>query len=211
VIIEYWFNPPIISALYIFDRWSISISYRIYSHFYCMGVNYRPFPLPVNVERNVAGLKVNGRHLWFTTYPDNEQHHLFTACFMALKTCHCRWNCAAIMCISWDTCNYIISAAILNLWLPVSSGSVTDSTIEKFDPENIGIELEISFLSIIQAEIHVFHERISQLCACCCWASRTPVVTSATCRMSTPFSPVNYRLTPLVFIYTVMKAIEFAQ
>jgi len=27
---------------------------------------------------------------------------------------------------------------------------------------SIGIELEISFLSIIQAEIHVFHERLSQ-------------------------------------------------
>jgi len=43
-----------------------------------------------------------------------------------------------IMYISWDTCNYIMSAAILNFWLPVSSESVTDSTIEKFDPENMG-------------------------------------------------------------------------
>jgi len=41
-----------------------------------------------------------------------------------------------IMYISWDTCNYIISATILDFWLPISSGSVTDSTIEKFaEPE----------------------------------------------------------------------------
>jgi len=43
------------------------------------------------------------------------------------------------MYISWDTCNHIISAAILDFWLPVSSGSVTDSTIDKFYPENMGI------------------------------------------------------------------------
>jgi len=43
-----------------------------------------------------------------------------------------------IMYISWDTSNYIISAAILNLWSPVSSGSVTDSTIDRFYPENVG-------------------------------------------------------------------------
>jgi len=40
--------------------------------------------------------------------------------------------------ISWYTCNHIISAAILDFWLSVSSGSVTDSTIERFDPENMG-------------------------------------------------------------------------
>ena len=34
--------------------------------------------------------------------------------------------------------NYIISAAILYFWLPVTSGSVSDSTIEKFDPQNMG-------------------------------------------------------------------------
>ena len=37
-----------------------------------------------------------------------------------------------------DAYNYIISAAILDFWLPVLSGSVTDSTIDKFDPENMG-------------------------------------------------------------------------
>jgi len=26
------------------------------------------------------------------------------ACFMGLKTCYCRWNCAALIYISWDTC-----------------------------------------------------------------------------------------------------------
>jgi len=50
-------------------------------------------------------------------------------------------------------CNYIISAAILDFWLPVSFGSVTDSTVEKFDPENIGVAVGILFLAILEAEI----------------------------------------------------------
>jgi len=58
-------------------------------------------------------LSVNGRHLLFTTCPDTEQHRcFFSLCFMSLKTCYFRWNCVAIMYISWDTCDYIISAAI---------------------------------------------------------------------------------------------------
>jgi len=50
-------------------------------------------------------------------------------------------------------CNYIISAAILDFWLPVSSGSVTDSNVEKFDPENIGVAVGILFLASLEAEI----------------------------------------------------------
>jgi len=57
------------------------------------------------------------------------------------------------MYISWYTCNYKISATILDLWLPVSSGSVTDSTIEKFDPENMGVAVGILFLASLEAEI----------------------------------------------------------
>jgi len=57
------------------------------------------------------------------------------------------------MYICWDTCNYIISAAILDFWLPVSSGSVTDSTAEKFDPENIGVVVGILFLASLEVEI----------------------------------------------------------
>jgi len=68
---------------------------------------------------------------------------IFNCVFMALKTCYYRWNCAANMYICWDTCNYIISAAILDFWHPVSSGSVTDSTVKTFDPENIGVAVEI--------------------------------------------------------------------
>jgi len=57
-------------------------------------------------------------------------------CSMALKkTCYYRLNCIAVMYISWATCNYNILAAILDFWLQVSSGSVTDSTIERFDPK----------------------------------------------------------------------------
>jgi len=57
------------------------------------------------------------------------------------------------MYITWYTCNYITSAAILVFWLPVSSGSVTDSTIEKFDPENMGVAVGIFFLASLEAEI----------------------------------------------------------
>jgi len=55
--------------------------------------------------------------------------------------------------ISWYTCNYIISAAILDFWLSVSSVSATDSTIQKFDPENMGVAVGIVFLTSLEAEI----------------------------------------------------------
>jgi len=54
------------------------------------------------------------------------------------------------MYISWDTYNYIISATILDFWLPVSSGSVTDSTIETFDPENMGVAVGFLFLALVE-------------------------------------------------------------
>jgi len=57
------------------------------------------------------------------------------------------------MYFSWDLCNYIISAAILDFWLPVSSGSVTDSIIEKFDAENMRVAVGILFLASLEAEI----------------------------------------------------------
>jgi len=57
------------------------------------------------------------------------------------------------MYISWDACYYNFSAAIVDLWLPVSSGSVTDSTIGKFDPKNIGVAVGILFLASLEAEI----------------------------------------------------------
>jgi len=56
------------------------------------------------------------------------------------------------MSISWDTCNYTISAAILDFSLPVSFGSVTDITIETFDPENMGLAVGILFLSSLEAD-----------------------------------------------------------
>jgi len=54
------------------------------------------------------------------------------------------------MYISWHTCNYNISVAILDIWRPVSPGSVIDSTIEKFDPENMGVAVGI--LASLEAE-----------------------------------------------------------
>ena len=52
-------------------------------------------------------------------------------------------------------CNYIILSAISDFWLPLSSGSVTDSTIEKFDPENIGVAVGSLFLASLEAEKHL--------------------------------------------------------
>ena len=49
----------------------------------------------------------------------------------------------------------IFSAAILDFWLSVSYGSVTDSTIEQFDPVNIGVAVGIVFLVSLEAEIHL--------------------------------------------------------
>jgi len=40
----------------------------------------------------------------------------------------------------------------MDFWLPVSSGSVTYSTIEKLDPENMGVTVAILFLAILEAE-----------------------------------------------------------
>jgi len=45
------------------------------------------------------------------------------------------------------------SAAILDFWLPVSSDSVSDGAIEKFIPENIGVDTGIVFLSRRLAEL----------------------------------------------------------
>ena len=45
------------------------------------------------------------------------------------------------------------SAAILDYWLPVSSGSVTDSTIEKFDPKNMEVAVGMFYLASLQAGI----------------------------------------------------------
>jgi len=46
-----------------------------------------------------------------------------------------------------------MSAAILDFCLPVSSGSVTDSTIENVDPKNMGVDVDILFLTSLEAEI----------------------------------------------------------
>ena len=41
----------------------------------------------------------------------------------------------------------------MNFWLPVSSDSVAESTIEEFDPENMGVALDILLLASLEAEI----------------------------------------------------------
>ena len=47
------------------------------------------------------------------------------------------------------------SVAILDFWLPVPFGNVTDSTIEKLDPENMGVAVGIWFIACLEAEIHL--------------------------------------------------------
>ena len=75
---------------------------------------------------------------------------------VTLKTLLSRLNFVAIIYRSWETCKYITSAAILVFWLPVSSGTVTDSSIEKFDPENIRVAVGILFQASLEAdEIHL--------------------------------------------------------
>ena len=53
------------------------------------------------------------------------------------------------------TWNYIFAAAILDFWLLVSSDSVTDSAIGKFDPKNMRVAVETLFLASLEAEIHL--------------------------------------------------------
>ena len=53
--------------------------------------------------------------------------------------------------LSFST-RYNISAAILDFWLPVSFGSVTDSTIEQIDPR---VAVGILFLASLEAEIRL--------------------------------------------------------
>ena len=52
-------------------------------------------------------------------------------------------------------CYHVYKSAVLDFRLPVSSGRVTDSTIDKFDPENMGVPIRISFLASLEAEIHL--------------------------------------------------------
>ena len=49
----------------------------------------------------------------------------------------------AIPYVRWDECACVLRAAILDFWLPVTSDSVANGTIEKFDPENIGVATRI--------------------------------------------------------------------
>ena len=46
-----------------------------------------------------------------------------------------------------------LAAAILDFPLPVAFGSVGNRTIELADPENVGVAVEIFFLSHLEAEI----------------------------------------------------------
>ena len=46
-----------------------------------------------------------------------------------------------------------MAAAIFDFWLPVWSHSVDDNSIEKLDPENVGVAFGISRLTYLEPEI----------------------------------------------------------
>jgi len=64
-----------------------------------------------------------------------------------------RWNFVAIMSTSRDIRISRLEAAILNFWLPVTSDSISNSTVGFLAPENMGQAVGISFLSCLGAEI----------------------------------------------------------
>ena len=97
-------------------------------------------------------LPVNGSHLLFPTYPD-----IWQSLHLSPRAASVR-SYGLTVGLSLPSCKLaeirettFFSAAILEFWLPVPSGSVTDSTIEKFDPENIGVAVLILFLASLEA------------------------------------------------------------
>lgn len=51
--------------------------------------------------------------------------------------------------------HFRFSAAILDLRLNGTVYKIGDTTIKKFDPENMGVAAGISFLSALELEIHL--------------------------------------------------------
>ena len=51
--------------------------------------------------------------------------------------------------------HFRFSAAILDLRLNGTVYKIGDTTIKKFDPENMGVAAGISFLSALELEIHM--------------------------------------------------------
>jgi len=97
-------------------------------------------------------LPVNGRHLWFTTCPGTEQHRYVLLCML--------WYWKRVIAVEIVLLSRILAeirvitlAVILDCWLPVSSESVINSSIEKFDRENMGVAVGILFLASLEAEI----------------------------------------------------------
>jgi len=45
---------------------------------------------------------------------------VFYPCCLSPETLFGRWILVAIMCISWDLCNYTVKAAVLDFWLPLT-------------------------------------------------------------------------------------------
>jgi hypothetical protein len=66
-----------------------------------------------------------------------------------------RWYGVSIKSRSWNISNSCLTAAVLNLRLPVTSDSIVDGGIEFPDPENMGTAFEIMFLCVMDAEIRL--------------------------------------------------------
>jgi len=83
-------------------------------------------------------LPVNGRFLWFTTYPDIRQYsHWSLHVIWPQKHRYSRWNVVAIMhrsldipCTNVDTCISGLTAAILNFWVILACVTINKNLLE---------------------------------------------------------------------------------
>ena len=100
-------------------------------------------------------LPVNGRHLWFQTHPDVGQYcHWFFRVAWPCKTWLCCWNFVAIMYISWDTSNYIISAAILDSDFRFHVAVLLIAPLKSLTPKTWSSRQNFVIASL-EAEIHL--------------------------------------------------------
>ena len=96
-------------------------------------------------------LPVNCRHLRFPTYPVVGQSLHLSSVLPSFESMAqpLEFRCHHVYKLRYVKLHF--SAAIFDFWLPVSSGSVTYSAIEKFDPENMGVADGILFLASLEA------------------------------------------------------------
>ena len=98
--------------------------------------------------------QVYSRHLVFSISSLVVQYSLQSPWIAWPGKCRCsRWDFISISPTSWDINSSGLEAAILYFSLPVWLYSILLSSVGMLDPENVGLAVEISFLSYLQAEI----------------------------------------------------------